>query len=45
MRREQAEIVTVRHKAIAAPSIDKMEKQPLLSIKLGRGPFVNYVSI
>ena len=31
---EQAEIVTFRHKALAAPSVVKMEKQSLLTIKL-----------
>ena len=32
IRKEQAEIVMFWHKALAAPSIVKLEKQPLLEI-------------
>ena len=33
MRKEQAEIVTFRHKTLVAPSIVKLEKQPLVKQK------------
>ena len=33
MRKEQAEIVTFRHKALAAPSSVKLRKQPPLEVK------------